>query len=799
MQKQKQYPEEIQILLKSIVDDCNSEDQSVRERQLRVSKRLKLFWEGFTRVWYSEVAHDWRIWGDYSEGSDSSDQAAYDKSVNIFRAYLESIIAALSILVPPVKCYPDDADNTLDLSTAKAGDKIAALLDRHNNYSMLWLHSLFVFCTEGMVACYNYTDTDKAYGTYKENQTEDQEVNFQDKVCTNCGHIIDSTNTLDDPNEAITKDKTEQANDEFDKDESDVPLQNDINSDKELCPNCLIMMNPDLKQGTFITTKITGQTEEPKARVKLEVYGLMNIKVPVYARRQSECAYLKYSYEEDYAFAMERYDNLKDNENLIKVIEGRGNAGAGDQYDAWARLSPQYQGEFPTNVVTRSIYWIRPAKYNYLRDEKDRAKLKKRFPFGVRVELVNDTVACCYPECLDDHWTLTFNPLSDYIHFDPLGLLLASVQEITTDLLSLTLQTIEHGVGLTFVDPAIVDLKAYEQTEVVPGALLASKPIGSNKKISDGFFELKTANLSGEVLPFFQDIQNLGQLVSGALPSLFGGSQTGAGGDTASGYSMSRAQAQQRLQTTWKMLCSWWKEVHEKAIPAYIKCVKEDEKEVQTDPKTGGFINVFIRKADLEGKIGKIELEANENIPMTWGQRKDLIMQLLQSASPQLLELMNAPENREFIYDAIGLTDMFVPGEDDREKQLNEIKELLNSSPIPTGVQDPNQGPPEIASVEIDPDYDDHKVQFEICRQFIISEYGQQQKVTNPEGYHNVLLHGKAHLSQMQNIAIEQAQQAQLQDSNAVGNQVNGTPPAKPNQKKTKEAPITGEADAPVK
>lgn len=785
MKRQKEYPEEIQALLKAVVDDCNSEDTSVRERQLRVSRRLKLFWEGFTRVWYSEVAHDWRIWGDYSGGSDSSDQAAYDKSVNVFRAYLESIIAALSILVPPVKCYPDDADSTLDLSTAKAGDKIAALLDRHNNFNLLWLHSLFIFCTEGMVAAYNYTDFDKAYGVYKEDKTEDQLVNTQSKVCTNCGHVIDVNE--------VTDEKVEQAKDEFDKDATDVPLEDAINSDEELCPNCLEMMNPELQQGSFVTTRIVGTTEEPKARIKVEAYGLMNVKIPVYARRQSECGYLSYSYEEDYAFALERYKNLKGNEGLVKQIEGRGNAGANDQYDAWARLSPQYQGEFPTNVVTRKLVWIRPAKFNILKDKADVAKLKKRFPFGVRVELVNDTFACATPECLDDHWTITFNPLADYVHFDPLGLLLASVQEITSDLLSLTLQTIEHGVGLTFADPGVLDFKAYEQTEVVPGALLPTKPLSANKRIGDAFFELKTANLSSEVLPFFQNIQSLGQLVSGALPSLFGGAQAG-GGDTASQYSMSRAQAQQRLQNTWKMLTSWWKEIHGKIIPAYIKEVREDEKDVQVDPKSGGFINIFIRKAELEGKIGKIELEANENIPMTWGQRKDLIMQLLQSASPQLLELMNAPENREFIYDAIGLADMFVPGEDDREKQLNEIKILINAAPLPTG--DPNQ--PEIASVDIDPDYDDHKVQFEICRQFIISEYGQQMKKTDEEGYRNVLLHGKAHLAQMQNMQMEQQQQAQLQQNSPIGDAGDGTPPAKPNQKKTKEAPITGESDAAV-
>ena len=42
------------------------------------------------------------------------------------------------------------------------------------------------------------------------------------------------------------------------------------------------------------------------------------------------------------------------------------------------------------------------------------------------------------------------------------------------------------------------------------------------------------------------------------------------------------------------------------------------------------FVNVFIRRAELEGKIGTIELEANENLPITWNQQKDAIMELFQ-------------------------------------------------------------------------------------------------------------------------------------------------------------------------
>ena len=168
----KVYDADIQRLLKTVYDDCMQEDQSVRERQIRNWRKLKLLWEGFSQIWYDDVAHDWRIWG-MGEEDEDDDQAYYDKPINVFKAYLESIIAALSVTVPPVKCYPDDAENPLDISTAKAGDKIGQLTYRHNNVPLLWLHSLFTFVTEGMTAFKVSKKFDKKYGTYKKDKEEE--------------------------------------------------------------------------------------------------------------------------------------------------------------------------------------------------------------------------------------------------------------------------------------------------------------------------------------------------------------------------------------------------------------------------------------------------------------------------------------------------------------------------------------------------------------------------------------------------------------------------------------------------
>ena len=82
--------------------------------------------------------------------------------------------------------------------------------------------------------------------------------------------------------------------------------------------------------------------------------------------------------------------------------------------------------------------------------------MKKKYPNGVKVVVVDDHVAHAENEALDDCWTITNNPLSDHIHFDPIGLLLTSVQDITNDLISLTFRLLsmefhKHSLTLKYL------------------------------------------------------------------------------------------------------------------------------------------------------------------------------------------------------------------------------------------------------------------------------------------------------------------------------------------------------------
>lgn len=719
--------EDEQKLLVQVVEHFENEDKSTRERQVRQWKQLKLFWDGFNQVWYSEVAHDWRIW----TGEDN-DSGHYDKPVNIFRAYLESIIAALSATIPAIKCFPDDADNPLDLETAKASDKIAELIYRHNDVMLLWLHALYIYCTEGMVACYSYSKSDEKYGIYEEKHLRTDTEIETTSTCPECAFGFDSSSD---------------------------------GTTTEYCDTCQKEVMPVIGQEEVEVTKLVGITKHPKTRQAMEVYGGTYVQVANYAKKQEDTPYLIFSYETHFSNARASYKDIRE-----KIHEARNSAGS--EWSRHARTSTQYQGEEAENNVTIRCAWLRPSALEVLKTEECDKLLEKFGNKGIKVTLVDDIFAEAEISDLDNHWTLTHNPLSDFLYHDPAGLLLVSTQEMLNDLLSLILQTIEHGIPQTFADPAVLSFSAYREQEVRPGDIFPAQA-KSGRALGESFYEVKTATLSQEVLPFVQQVQSLAQLVSGALPSLFGGAQEGS--KTASEYSMSRTQALQRQQNTYRIFTVWWKTIFGKAIPAYIKDMKEDEKFVEKNDE-GNFVNVFIRKSEVEGKIGNIEIEPSDNLPMTWMQRKEAIEKLIQLNNPQILEYLFSPENVGQIKEAIGLNELFVPGENDKIKQHEEIKLLLESQPImsPTDPMKMQEAaamgqmlPPEeeISSIEVDPIFDNHQIELQICRSWITSAAGRLAKTEKPDGYRNVLLHAKGHHMILAEEAMKAAESGQPQSS----------------------------------
>ena len=188
-------------------------------------------------------------------------------------------------------------------------------------------------------------------------------------------------------------------------------------------------------------------------------------------------------------------------------------------------------------------------------------------------------------------------------------------------------------------------------------------------------------------------------------------------------------------------------------IGAYYRASESDE---------DGKIRVDDRLVDLEdlrdGNWACVP-DGDESYPNTHAERKEALNEVLQM--PFAAPLMSLPKNMAVAKDLLGLQDLEIPGADSDEKQMGEIKQLLEEPPIPnvqvmqqaklqavasklTGQPAPPPPAPEQMyepSVAIDPEVDDSTAEYTVCKNWLNSPTGQQAKRDTPEGYLNVKLH----------------------------------------------------------
>jgi hypothetical protein len=164
------------------------------------------------------------------------------------------------------------------------------------------------------------------------------------------------------------------------------------------------------------------------------------------------------------------------------------------------------------------------------------------------------------------------------------------------------------------------------------------------------------------------------------------------------------------------------------------------------------------------------------------------------------------PENMPYIKRAIGLTEYVIPGEDDRQKQYEEIQLLINSEPIempPDPMMEqqafqmgmPPPPPIRLPSIEATFDVDNHPLEADICRRWLVSDAGRLCKLENPLGYENVLLHMKMHKDMDMQMQMQLAQQQMMMQPQQPQGQA---PPPKGPQDSTGEQMQDGQAEPTV-
>jgi hypothetical protein len=766
--------DEARILL-SLVKDYDRQEEFVRQEVIRKCRKGMLYWNSQQYLAWDEVSSDWKTAEQIAEDDPTADidPALYAKVVNVYKAHGEILIGALTAGLPTVRFPPKDADDPEDVSTSKAYTKIAELIQKHNRAKLLLMKALYILYNQGMVACYNENKADYRFGSIKVPDYADVPIINRNHYCPACGEQLGAhqfpapppqgpppvlppgpPTGMEDPQAPVGTmggfhehaptslpsgppnpgdTGLPPAPPQAIPQPNGPPPPTGPTLPPQTCPTCGNQVQPEFDDQQGMQTQTVGEHDIPKNRECLEIYGPMNVKIPVWCKDQFSTPYVILETEEHVALLREIYHELADK------IQA---SGYPDTWEREARVPSNYRNDFPRDIVTVQRVWLRPWALNNYINQDEAKTIKAKYKSGVYVVIINhDLVAEIVEDKLDDHWTISENPLSDTLHPEPIGSAMIPLQDIENETTNLTLETIEFGIPETFADPRTIDFDAYRRQEARPGQISpATAPAGHS--LGEGFFSVKASTLSKEVSGFAERNTSQAQFVMGSYPSVYGGSSQGGSG-TAREYELSRTSALQRLSSTWTIVQEWWARAIGKAVKSFADNMLEDEKTVQV--KGSSFINVWIRKAEMSGTVGDVEPEISEAFPVSWSQKRDVIMNLMQMKDPDVAAVVRHPENAGLVATIIGVPELYIPGDDDRTKQLMEIAELIKTEPQ-MGPPDPMTGQPKmISTVPITPDLDNNVVEAEICKSWLISEIGQDAKKNNPGGYANVLAHKKEH------------------------------------------------------
>ena len=683
---------ELQESVTTIVDMYRRANKPYRQKKIPEWRKAELYWSGIQRIWWSDADGDWRYPAIAGEAEIDEVGDLNDRTVNIYRAHGESIIAALSVSAPGVRFFPDDAEDEDDIRTAAAYEKIAEIVRRQMNFPMLYIKALFILYQQDYIAGYVYNEQHEDYGFRK----EERYTQVEKLLCPECGTQM----------------------------EEGVCLECDYDGPSD-----------DISE----VSEVDGYDEVPKTRTLLDVFGGTHIDIIPYARKQRELPYLFLTSDVHFSAAVQAFG--EDTEELqLKLF---GSRTGDDDYERESRLPvDSHSGDDSETVEIREC-WVRPWAYYILGEGKmDRLKeLKTSYPKGIKATFVNDELVKLEESELDKHWVIAANPLSNSLIGDSLGKGLLPIQDMTSELNELTMQTIEHGIPLEFADSEVIDFDSVNDQDQSPGNVYPAVPRG-NRSLADSFHTTQKASLSREVAQFNNYLNISSQFVTGDVPAVHGGPS--AGSKTASEYAQSKQSALQRLGTNHRFLTHWSAQLFNIAARLYVDQLSEDEKYVSY--RSGSYFNVWIRQKDLQGTIGHVEAIGADTLPSSPDQLKETILRLLEMQHPVIEETLFSPENVQILSQAVGFADLTIPGEDDRTKQWAEIHRLVSAEPT---VSEGQQDQQETSSVPVDPLLDNHGIEASICASFLKSAEGQDLKDSNPQGYQNVLLHYREHIEHL--------------------------------------------------
>lgn len=631
--------------------------------------------------------------------------AQYDYVLNIIRGDGLKFVAVLGQRGPNVKARARCQDSEELMARVRKADKCADYLrtiweverTQRQLALSLWKNSTTFLYTPWV------TNKEK-YGTHEEPNFEmqTQELFPSAYTCSQCGTQSSEATVPDNGPDSLPS-----------------------------CPACHASLFPWNKQPA-VTGEVpvqSGVTPYDRGTVECHLATIFEVTVPFYSKDLNEAPWLWYEYEEHKGTLLRAFPSLRARLGSSGEWDGD-DSGTSTQGRLSRDTASSPTGAYVAPRRGRWLYqrfWLRPSMYELISNDQSRQEIQNQFPTGVKITMVNGEVVDLTEERLDEVWAMVKPSVSEYIFADPVCKDYMGIQDLVNDLYNITVETMERAIPFLIVDPTLIDVDILSKRSGYPGEFVPARP-GVGARLADGMQRAPTASVDPGLINWGDAVQEKGRELIGITPPMFGG---GEPSPTAREAEIRKDQALQQLSTVWNEMRSGWAQAFKNGARQLAKySLPGGENLGDYDQETADFSEL------LEGGW---TFETEEAMPMTWGQKRDILLYILQQG-PEAWRLfgLENPMNAGEFHEVLGLSNWKVTNEDDRAKALRIIKLLSQQSPVmgPMGPQ---------PSIPPDQFEDNHDLVVAIVRAWAQTQGAADLREKNPDGYTNVMAWGTAH------------------------------------------------------
>lgn len=760
---------ELESKLISLVIDFEQESFPVWRFLNRDFFEAESFWKDLQMGFYDAQADIWRIPSarDLSKIGESGQRFTFQ--TNVYRGWGGAVISVLGQKIPTTRFLPSDFTRESDILFAESASDVTPLIERWNKLQLKNVKAAYFLYTHGIIGGFTrYLEDAERFGW-----KEVPEIAYQKAVLQDAGYECMYCSTFSPESDHFQQGGMSDLTGMEHADQTGMS-----GSDMEpppvpqlTCPNCsrpLGEMNYRPAEYGEVPVEVATKLV-PRGREVLTIHGGLELRLPPWCSEQSDYPYLGLVLEVHVSSLRATYGKR------AKNLQGGWGAGPYDSWDRFARLAlveptVSYYGTSNQNLVTFKRYWLRPSSFWLLKDEKDIQALLKIFPDGAYIAFADtQKLLDARNERLDDHWEIGTAVEGSGAYTPAMGSSTISIQKRFNTVENFIMEWIEYsaaGAG-TFVNANVINYKALKSHRRAPGMIYPLR-MGITQPIGNVLKEGTPGQMAGEVFRYGDSLVKTGEFLSGAVPTVSGGTEQSLKPTT---YISDKESALGRMYTAWLHLRWFWSNLILKSVKDFAKFATYDEMYSIIGPD-GTSQGKAVKLDNLRGDLDAYP-ETNEQFPILWQQMQQTFMQLVEMSAQdeQIASIVGDLENITFAKAMLGLPNLFVPGMDDRLKQKHEISLLLQQKPVQymNPVQDPETGaavgmqPVEEPSIPIDPFEDAHPVHILTVKKWAVSSEGLKAKIENPAGYKNVILHGKMHDDYMTGLLAHQQARTEME------------------------------------